>query len=238
MKPSEPKKPSISGVRRGALAAVLVAAVAAVVVWAVRSRSNPPPAPGTSRGANVLLVTIDTLRRDRVGAYAGIGGQTRGRIGGQTPDLTPTLDKLAGRGMRFDAAFSHAPMTLPAHTSILTGLIPRRHGVRNNTGFRLDDRIPTLGTAMKSAGYRTGAFVSAFVLDARFGLSRGFDVYDDHLPRTDRASFHVAERPADDVVQAAGDWILSTPSALSPQPSSPQPSSPQPSSPQPSSPQP
>ncbi|MFI5179737.1 MAG: sulfatase, partial [Vicinamibacterales bacterium] len=152
--------------------------------------------PGAYRGANVLLVTIDTLRKDRVGAFGN-------RLG-----LTPTLDRLAAGGVRFTHAFSPAPMTLPAHASMLTGLLPRRHGIRNNTGFRLDERVPTLATALKGAGYRTGAFLGAFVLDGRFGLGRGFDDYDDRFPRADRASFHYAQRRAADVVALAGDWIL------------------------------
>jgi arylsulfatase A-like enzyme/Flp pilus assembly protein TadD len=145
--------------------------------------------------ANVLLVTIDTLRADRVGAYGGGA-------------LTPTIDRLASEGVRYTHAWSHAPMTLPAHTSILTGLLPPHHGVRNNTSFRLDARAATLATVLERAGYRTGAFVGAFVLDARFGLARGFDVYDDRLPHAERASFHFAERRGAEVVQAAGDWIL------------------------------
>jgi arylsulfatase A-like enzyme/Tfp pilus assembly protein PilF len=144
---------------------------------------------------NVLLVTIDTLRLDRVGAYGNRGG------------LTPTLDALAAGGVRYTHAYSHVPMTLPAHTSILTGLTPRRSGVRNNTTFKLDDRIPTLATFLKRAGYRNGAFIGAFVLDARFGLARDFDEYDDRLPHTGQASFHFAERRGADVVKAAGDWI-------------------------------
>jgi arylsulfatase A-like enzyme/Flp pilus assembly protein TadD len=147
-------------------------------------------------GASVLLVTIDTLRADRVGAYGNRNG------------LTPTLDQLAANGVRYTRAISHAPLTLPAHTSILTGLTPRKSGVRNNTSFRLDDRIPTVATFLKRAGYRTGAFVGAFVLDSRFGLARDFDVYDDQLPHSDRASFQFAERRAADVVKAAGDWII------------------------------
>jgi len=83
-------------------------------------------ASGSLRGANVLLVTIDTLRQDRVGAYGNANG------------LTPTLDRLASSGVRFAHAFTPAPLTLPAHASILTGLLPRRHGIHNNTSFRLD----------------------------------------------------------------------------------------------------
>src|SRR5262249_48020481 len=175
--------------------------------------SAPNAAPlrsGQLQGANVLLVTIDTLRADRVGAY------------GNANHLTPTIDRLAARGVRFAHAFTHVPMTLPAHTSILTGLTPRHSGVRNNTTFRLSDRVPTLATFLKQAGYRTGAFIGAFVLDARFGLARDFDVYDDALPRTSRASFQNSERRAGEVVKAAGDWIASV-SSPSPQPPAPSP---------------
>jgi len=153
-------------------------------------------ASGSLRGANVLLVTIDTLRQDRVGAYGNANG------------LTPTLDRLASSGVRFAHAFTPAPLTLPAHASILTGLLPRRHGIHNNTSSRLDEHAPTLAGVLTRAGYRTGAFVGAFVLDARFGLDRGFAEYDDHLPHGDRASFHYAERRAAEVVRLAGDWIL------------------------------
>src|SRR5262245_4715203 len=184
-----------------------VVAVALVLLPASGcSRAAAPSlgAPGSLRGANVLLVTIDTLRQDRVGAY-GHGS------------LTPTLDRLASNGVRFAHAFTTAPLTLPAHASILTGLLPLRHGIHNNTAFRLDEQTPTLATQLARAGYRTGAFVGAFVLDARFGLNRGFAVYDDHLPHTDRATFHFAERRAADVVRLAGDWILNPQSTINPQ---------------------
>jgi arylsulfatase A-like enzyme/Flp pilus assembly protein TadD len=148
----------------------------------------------------VLLVTIDTLRQDRVGAYGSRNG------------LTPTIDRLAAGGIRYAHAFSPAPLTLPAHASIMTGLLPRRHGIHSNARFRLDQRVPTLAAMLKRAGYRTGAFVGAFVLDGRFGLNQGFDDYDDRLPRGDRTSFHFAERRAAEVVALAGDWILSAPS--------------------------
>jgi len=154
--------------------------------------------PGSLRGDNVLLITIDTLRRDHVGAYGNPNG------------LTPTIDRLAATGIHFTHAFTPVPLTLPAHASILTGLLPTRHGIHNNTSSRLDDRVATLAATLKGGGYRTGAFVGAFVLDGRFGLSRGFDEYDDRLPRGDRAAFHFAERRADEVVRRAGDWILSS----------------------------
>jgi arylsulfatase A-like enzyme/Flp pilus assembly protein TadD len=160
---------------------------------------------GQLRGANVLLVTIDTLRRDRLGAYGSPNG------------LTPTLDRLASSGVRYARAYSHAPMTLPAHASILTGRTPRTHGLHVNGAARLDDSVPTLAAELKRAGYRTGAFVGAFVLDARYGLNRGFDDYDDRYPhQPDATSFKVADRRAADVVKAAGDWILQPPAGAPP----------------------
>jgi choline-sulfatase len=196
-----------------------------IVVPACARRSDEPlGTAGAHRGANVLLVTIDTLRRDRVGAFGNRSG------------LTPNIDRLAADGVRYTQAFSPVPMTLPAHASILTGLLPRRHGIRNNTAFRLDDRVPTLATRLKDAGYRTGAFLGAFVLDGRFGLRRGFDEYDDRFPHADRASFDYAQRRAAEVVALAGDWITSSdlglgtrgsdngqPPAPSPQPPAPSP---------------
>jgi arylsulfatase A-like enzyme/tetratricopeptide (TPR) repeat protein len=181
--------------------------ILALVVAAAcgRSPSGVLQSTGSLRGANVLLVTIDTLRRDRVGAYGNASG------------LTPTIDRLAAAGKRFTHALTPAPLTLPAHASILTGLSPLRHGIHNNTRFRLDGRVPTLASLLGAGGYRTGAFVGAFVLDGRFGLSRGFDVYDDHLGRSDRASFHFAERRAEEVVRLAGDWILNQQSSINQQ---------------------
>ena len=144
----------------------------------------------------MLVVTIDTLRRDRLGAYGHPGG------------LTPVLDALATRGVRATHAFSHVPQTLPAHASLLTGRTPPRHGLHVNGAARLAADVPTLATVFAAAGYRTGAFVGAFVLDDRYGLGRGFEVYDDRLPPGGGRDFLYAERRADAVVQAAGDWIL------------------------------
>jgi len=172
----------------------------ALALSCARPTPVPPMQSGSLRGGNVLLVTIDTLRRDRVGAY----GAARG--------LTPTLDRLASSGVRYTHAFSHAPMTLPAHASILTGRTPHTHGIHVNGSSRLDDGISTLATVLKGSGYRTGAFVGAFVLDARFGLNRGFDEYDDRYPHeAGAATFKVADRRAAEVVKAAGDWILQSP---------------------------
>ncbi len=178
---------------------VATLAVALVLVGACARPAAPPPPSlrrDGARGQHVLVVTIDTLRRDRLGAYGHAGG------------LTPALDGLAARGMRATHAFSHVPQTLPAHASILTGRTPVRHGLHLNGAARLAADVPTLATVFSAAGYRTGAFVGAFVLDDRYGLGRGFDVYDDRLPPGNGESFLYAERRAEAVVEAAGDWIL------------------------------
>src|SRR5437870_4793877 len=120
----------------------LVAALAAGSSGCTSTPAGPTWRAGSLRGANVLLITIDTLRQDRVGAY----GRTRG--------LTPAIDRLAIAGIRYANAFSHVPMTLPAHASILTGLTPPHHGVRTNFTFRLHDRVPTLATLLEAAGSR------------------------------------------------------------------------------------
>lgn len=160
-----------------------------------RQSANADLRQGALRGANLLVVTIDTLRADRVGAF-----------GGARP--TPALDRLATGGLRFTRAYAHAPMTLPTHASIHTGLIPPRHGVRVN-GSELDASVPTLAELLRRSGYRTGAFVGSFVLDARFGLNRGFEVYDDRVgTEAGPVTFGFVERSADRVFRAAADWLL------------------------------
>ncbi|MGH9371877.1 MAG: sulfatase, partial [Vicinamibacterales bacterium] len=146
---------------------------------------------------NVLLITIDTLRADAVGAY--------GR-----PGATPWIDRLSAAGVRFDEARAHNVMTLPSHASILSGRLPPEHGIRDNAGFRFPATMETLTTLLKARGYRTGAFVSAFPLESRFGLARGFDVYDDGFAdAAPRPAFLVQERRGEDTVTAARQWIES-----------------------------
>src|SRR5213594_1324823 len=120
-------------------------------------------------GLDVVLVTIDTLRADALGAS------------GNPAAATPWMDRLAREGVRFERAYAHNVVTLPSHANILSGRYPLQHGVRDNSGFRFPAETASLATILKAAGYRTGAFVSAFPLDARFGLGRGFDRYDDRL---------------------------------------------------------
>jgi arylsulfatase A-like enzyme/tetratricopeptide (TPR) repeat protein len=147
------------------------------------------------RTPDVLLVTIDTLRADHVGSHGAAGV------------ATPTLDALAARGTRFDRAMAVAPLTLPSHISILTGLLPPSHGVRHNAIHRLPREVETLAERFDAAGYRTGAFVGAAVLDAAFGLDQGFDHYDAAMGEGASGPAGYAERSAEAVTDAALDWL-------------------------------
>ncbi|HEX7503093.1 MAG TPA: sulfatase, partial [Acidobacteriota bacterium] len=143
---------------------------------------------GNSRtDLNVLLITLDTTRADHIGVY------------GQKAQLTPAIDRLAGRGAVFTRAFSHAPMTLPAHANILTGQTPLYHGVADNNGYRLDERFITLAEQLRGQGYATAAFVSSFVLGRTFGLDQGFDLYHEPLAQD---TFLAAES-----VPSAQRWV-------------------------------
>src|SRR4029079_10963898 len=186
----------------------LAAILAVCALGSGYSRSPAPvPAPVSANRPNVLLVTIDTLRADHVGCYGHAGA------------ATPTLDALAARGGRFPTAVSHVPLTGPSHACVLTGLTPLGHGFRDNGGFALPASVKTAAEDFRQAGYRTGAFVSGFPLDRRFGFDRGFDVYDDHLPRgNDRRRTPYVERSADATTDAALRWLQapSSPGASAP----------------------
>lgn len=148
---------------------------------------------------NVLLVTIDTLRGDALSASGG-------------PAATPNIDALAARGARFTFAHAHAVVTLVSHTTILTGQLPYEHGMRDNSGYRVKDGTATLATRLKALGFATGAFVGGFPLTKRFGLTPGFDLYDDQIPETaSDKTFSMPERPATEVVSRALAWIGRTP---------------------------
>ena len=165
--------------------------LAVVAATGIACGSPPsPPAPRAVR--SVVLITIDTLRADHVGAYGATGART------------PTLDGLARDGARFDRAWATAPITLPSHASLMSGRYPPAHRGRHN-GVSVDPAVPTLAVRLKAAGFVTGAFVSAFPLDKRFGLAQGFDVYDDVLPRGPDGR-PVNERPGSDTVTRAIAW--------------------------------
>lgn len=156
----------------------------------------------------MLLVTIDTLRADHVGCY------------GDAAASTQNLDALARRGVRFETAVSHVPLTGPSHASILTGRTPPAHGFHNNGGFVLAPALRTAAEDFRQAGYRTAAFVSGFPLDRRFGFDRGFELYEDHLPRgNDPRRTPYVERFADATTDVALRWLSSTEASRTPKPS-------------------
>ena len=147
-------------------------------------------------GSNCLFISIDTLRADHLSCY------------GYDAIKTPHIDALASEGVRFAKAYTPVPVTLPSHATMMTGLFPIGHGVRNNGTFRLEEENLTLAEIFRQAGYRTGAFVGAFVLDSRFGLDQGFDVYDDQLgSSSDQKVLFYNERPAERVIDSAIEWI-------------------------------
>jgi arylsulfatase A-like enzyme/Flp pilus assembly protein TadD len=145
---------------------------------------------------NLLLITLDTTRADHLGAY------------GFRSAETPALDALAASGIRFANAGSPVPLTLPAHAAILSGLLPIHHGIRDNGGASFPAGRETLPKLLQHAGYRTAAFVGSFVLDHRFGLGGGFDVYDDEIRRdpNQRSTFD-AERSGGEVTDRALAWL-------------------------------
>ena len=161
-----------------------------------QSGSQPHAGPVAAK-ANVLLITLDTLRADRLPPYGYTGVQT------------PALARLAREGVRFAAAYAPVPLTLPSHASMFTGLLPPTHGVRDNGGFYLNATHPTLAEALKKQGYATAAFVSAFVLDSRWGLARGFDRYHDDFSVSsgDLAAMASIQRPARDTWNETRGWL-------------------------------
>jgi arylsulfatase A-like enzyme len=145
---------------------------------------------------DVVIVTWDTVRADHVGESGGAPGRS----------ATPIWDGMAREGVVFPEARSPVPVTLPAHASLMTGMLPLRHGARDNGLFRVDPSLPTLAERFAGAGYATAAFVSAAVLDGRYGLARGFEVYDDAVSK--RAGQQtVARRAADASVDQAIAWL-------------------------------
>jgi len=177
-------------------ATVAIAAIALVVVGILVARRGSFDPFGRTR-PNLLLISIDTLRADRLGSY------------GYAEAATPRLDALGARGLRFEQATTVAPLTLPAHASLLTGTFPAAHGVRDNVGFDLADQQVTLAETLRGEGYRTGAFVGAFVLDSRFGIHQGFDRYFDEfdLSQMKDGGMDSLQRRGDEVVAEALAWL-------------------------------
>ena len=148
-----------------------------------------------NRELNVLLITIDTLRTDRVSAYSGKHLQT------------PHIDGIASEGVVFTKAYAHNPLTLASHVNILTGTTPLYHGISDNAGYKLEDRFLTIAEFLEEKDYATGAFVGAFPLDSRFGLDQGFGVYDDSYGTRNPLGFFYVERNAEQVIEPAIEWM-------------------------------
>ena len=174
------------------LAAALVLIAAALYVIVLR-----PPKVRITREAklNVLLITLDTTRADRLGCY------------GYAKAKTPNLDAIARNGILFENAYSQVPLTLPSHASIMTGLYPVAHGVHNNGAYALTPEKTTLAELLKAEGYKTAAFVSSFSVDSRFGLDQGFDLYDDNFQEGTPYKAINSERKAEQVYQVFSPWF-------------------------------
>lgn len=186
---------TLQGVLRCNKPAILLALSWMLVSGCQRREESPRPS-GRLTGHNLLLITLDTTRADRLGCY------------GYGPAATPALDALASRGTVFEHAFAPVPLTLPTHCSIMTGRYPREHGVRLNGREALGAAHPTLAEAFRNHDYRTRAFVASFVLDARFGLARGFDVYEDDVePTSVESSPFGWEQRADVVTDRVLAWL-------------------------------
>src|SRR5262245_26838294 len=186
--------------------AAVAAVTVAIVRWmpSVKPQRAPSGAtvgrPVSGRSAadlNLVVITLDTTRADRIGAYGFAGIET------------PNLDRLAREGVLFENAAAAAPLTLPAHSSLFTGKLPPQHRVRDNGGFFLDPRETTLAELLKARGYRTGAFVGAYVLDSKWGLNKGFDTYFDDfdLSRYSAISLGAIQRPGNEVVDHGLQWL-------------------------------
>ncbi len=198
--------------RRGAwlgLGLLLLVAAGAAAFWWMPARpvrggggidlGTLPP--GVARNKlNLVVITLDTTRADRMGAY------------GNTEVETANFDRIAREGVLFQQAVAVAPLTLPVHSSMFTGKFPPEHGVRDNGGFFLGDDQLTLAEVLKSKGYRTGGFIGAYVLDSKWGISQGFDTYFDKFDLSESRAISVGaiQRPGNEVVDQALPWIRET----------------------------
>ena len=186
VRPGNPR-PSFTEACLGA--ALGVAAVTASMALGCGRRGREA-APATAARPSIVLISLDTTRADHLGCYG--GGKT-----------TPNIDAWAREGVIFDLALTPVPITLPAHASLLTGLLPHRHGVRDNGVYRLPEDVATLAATLGGAGYDTAAVVGSAVLDRQYGLARGFARYDDRVEGAGAGQLAIAERPATAVTDAA-----------------------------------
>ena len=196
--PSRAARPAALALDHGAVC--LAAAAFAVFKLVSRSPASRVPSLWAKSGVekpNVILITLDTTRADHLACYGYAGVST------------PNLDAIAGRGVLFEQAATAAPLTLPAHSTIMTGMYPTYHGVRVNGNTALGDDQTTLAEVLAARGYETGAFIAAFVLDGRWGLKQGFAHYDDafDLKKYKHLDLGEVQRPGNEVVDAALAWL-------------------------------
>lgn len=175
---------------------LLIAAVAAAIFLFFPGKKDIASL-RKGRNFNVILITLDTTRADRLGCY------------GFDRVETPVIDGFAESGVLFKKCYSPTPLTLPAHTSILTGTLPPFHGIRDNGGFVVPSGITTMAELFKDRGYATSAFVASYVLDSKWGLDQGFDTYFDNfnLNRMEEVSLGTIQRPADEVLDETLPWL-------------------------------
>ncbi len=179
----------------GAAVVLAGAAVAAYFFFL----SGPPGFSRLRQGRdfNVIVITLDTTRADRLPCY------------GRQDLSTPTIDAFAARGVRFENCYAQTPLTLPSHTTLFTGTLPLYHGIRDNGGFFVPEKLKTMAELFKDKGYETGAFIAAFVLDSKWGLNQGFDTYFDKFDMTKfkRISLGTVQRPANEILDQALPWL-------------------------------
>lgn len=180
------------GTRQAASGRLALVALLLLATISCRGRFIGSP----SRATPVVLISIDTLRSDHLPAYGYKGVQT------------PNIDALRADSVLYERAYSHVPLTLPSHTSILTGMLPADNGVRDNVGFRLSDSIPTIQELLKKNGYATAGAVSAYVLRKETGISRGFDFFDDQVePLGKTATIGRVQRDGRETLHVLEKWL-------------------------------
>ena len=185
--------------RRAPSASPLVVPAAALVTaaaWLLAAcQGSPDTSLATHEKPNLVLISIDTCRADHLSCY------------GYERPTTPNIDAVASEGALFERATAAVPLTLPSHSTMLTGTLPPYHGVRDNEGYVLSEANETLAEILKARGYKTAAAVGSFVLDARFGLAQGFDTYDDRMDAGPATPFSGAERRGEEVSRSAVQWL-------------------------------
>jgi arylsulfatase A-like enzyme/predicted Zn-dependent protease len=173
-------------------------AVAGAAAYMLLS-SRPPDFARLRRGQdfNVIVITLDTCRADALACY------------GSKDVETPTIDGFAASGVRFERCYAQTPLTLPSHTTLMTGTLPLYHGVRDNGAFLVPQKLETMAELFKGQGYETGAFIAAYVLDSKWGLNKGFETYYDKfdLNKFQRLSLDTVQRPANEVMDQALPWL-------------------------------